>query len=74
MTVDGASCASCDKLKRARDKALSGARHETAGRLSEALERHRRSAHPPQHFIRKETLSERVAAANALSRKAADRW
>ncbi|MFC5723809.1 hypothetical protein ACFP1Z_26950 [Streptomyces gamaensis] len=70
---DRTCCANGNKIKQARIKALAEGRHETAGRLAEALARHQRSTHG-QPVTRKESLSARVAAANAQSWKAANRW
>ncbi|MFC5721822.1 hypothetical protein ACFP1Z_16745 [Streptomyces gamaensis] len=72
-TADGACCPTGHKIDAARERAAADGRHETATQLAEALERHWRSTHA-RRITRKATLSERVAEANALSRKAANRW
>ncbi|MFC5721458.1 hypothetical protein ACFP1Z_14900 [Streptomyces gamaensis] len=61
------------RLDDARTKALSEERHGAAQGLAEAMACHRRWAHP-ESVTRKKDLSQRVAEANALSRKAASRW
>ncbi|MFC5718628.1 hypothetical protein ACFP1Z_00345 [Streptomyces gamaensis] len=58
-------CANCDKIAEAHWQALADGRDAAAAQLTEALGRHLRSAHA-------ETLSRRVAVANARSRQGRD--